>query len=95
MSSPDYDYFDRNAAYEMSKVFAIDITTAAGERGECGPAKCLVKRTYICIAPGLVAACSACEHMLLHLVNVREHMFLEVPGTTYLLLAAARSQEAG
>ena len=36
MSSPNYDYLDGNAAAgELSKVFAVDITTAAARCAEC------------------------------------------------------------
>ncbi len=42
MSSTNYDYLDGNAAAgELSKVFAVDITTAEGRCGECGTTKCL------------------------------------------------------
>ena len=37
MSSPNYDYVDGNAAAgELSKVFAVDITTAARRCAEYG-----------------------------------------------------------
>jgi hypothetical protein len=42
--------------------------------------------------PGLVARCPACEHVLLRLVNVREHMFLDARGLTYLRLDVSRFQ---
>ena len=51
MSSANYDYLDGNAAAgELSKVFAVDITTAAGRCAECGTTKCLADRTYTCMA---------------------------------------------
>ena len=95
MSSPNYDYLDGNAAAgELSKVFAIDITTAVGKCGECGTTKCLAEAHLYMHGPGLVARCSACEHVLLRLVNVDEHVFLDVRGMIYLRLDASRSQEA-
>ena len=96
MSFPNYDYLDGNAAAgELSKVFAVDITTAAGRCAECGTTKCLAEAHLYMHGPGLVARCPACEHVLLRLVNVREHMFLDVRGMTYLCLDASHSEEAG
>jgi hypothetical protein len=45
-------------------------------------------------APGLVARCPACEHVLFRLVNVRERMFLDVRGMSYLCLDASSSHES-
>jgi hypothetical protein len=33
-----------------------------------------------------VARCSVCEHVLLRVVNIRERMFIDVRGMTYLSL---------
>jgi len=41
-----------------------------------------------------VARCPACEHVLLRLVNVDEHVFLDVRGMIYLRLDVSRSQQA-
>ena len=95
MSSPNYDYLDGNAAAgELSKVFAVDITTAAGRCAECGTTKCLAEAHLYMHGPGLVARCSACEHRLLRLVNVDEHVFLDVRGIVHLRFDTSRSQEA-
>ena len=94
MSSPNLDYLDGNAAAgELSKVFAVDITTAAGKCVECGTTKCLAEAHLYMDGPGLVARCPACEHVLLRLVNVRERMFLDVRGVIYLRLDTSRPQE--
>jgi len=93
--SSNYDYLDGNAAAgELSRVFAVDITTAAGQCAGCGVTKCLAEAHLYMRGPGLVARCSACEHVLLRVVNVREHMFLDVRGMVYLRLDTSRSQEA-
>jgi NAD-dependent SIR2 family protein deacetylase len=94
MSSPNYDYLDGNAAAgELSKVFAIDVTTAQGRCVECGTTKRLAEAHLYMDGPGLVARCPACQHVLLRLVSVREHMFLDIRGMTYLRLDTSRSQE--
>jgi len=95
MSFSNYDYLDGNAAAgELSRVFAVDITTAAGRCAECGTTKCLAEAHLYVHGPGLVVRCPACEHVLLRLVNVDEHVFLDVRGMVYLRLDTSRSQEA-
>ena len=95
MSSHAYDYLDGNAAAgDLSKVFAIDITTAEGRCANCGATKPFADAHLYMNGPGVVARCSACEHVLLRLVNVRKHVFLDIRGMTYLCLNASRSHEA-
>jgi hypothetical protein len=95
MSSPNYDYLDGNAAAgELSKVFAVDITTAAARCAKCGATKCLAEARLYMHGPGLVARCTACEHVLLRLVNVREQMFLDVRGMACLRLETSRPPQA-
>ena len=68
MSSTNYDYLDGNAAAgELSEVFDVDITTAAGRCAKCGTTKSLAEARLYMRGPGLVARCSACEHVLLRL----------------------------
>jgi hypothetical protein len=94
MSSP-YDYLDGNAAAgELSRVFAVDVTTAEERCAECGTTKCLAEAHLYMDGPGLVARCPACEHVLLRLVSVRGHMFLDVRGMAYLRLEMSRLPEA-
>ena len=51
MSSPNYDYLDGNAAAgELSKVFAVDITTAAGGAPNAAQRNAWQKHTYTCMA---------------------------------------------
>jgi hypothetical protein len=45
--------------------------------------------------PGVVARCAVCEHVLLRLISVRKHVFLDVRGMTYLRLDTAQVQESG
>ena len=44
--------------------------------------------------PGLVARCAVCEYVLLRLVNVRQRVFLDVRGMTYLSLDTSQLQES-
>jgi hypothetical protein len=43
---------------------------------------------------GVVARCAVCEHVLLRLVIVRQHVFLDTRGMTYLRLDTLQSPEA-
>lgn len=93
MSSHTYDYLDGNAAAgELSRIFAIDVTTAEGRCANCGTTKRFAEAHLYMHGPGIVARCSACEHILLRLVNVHERVFLDARGMTYLRLNAAQSQ---
>lgn len=95
MSSHVYDYLDGNAAAgDLSRVFAIDVTTAEGRCANCGATKRFADAHLYMNCPGVVARCSVCEHVLLRLVNVHEHVFLDIRGMTYLCLNASQSQEA-
>ncbi|HKA18752.1 MAG TPA: DUF6510 family protein [Blastocatellia bacterium] len=85
MSSHTDDYLDGNAAAgELSKIFAVDITTGEGQCAHCGATGRFAEAHLYMQSPGIVARCSACEHVLLRLVNVREQVFLDVRGMTYL-----------
>ena len=95
MSSQNYDYLDGNAAAgELCNIFAMDVTAAKGQCAHCGAKRRFAEAHVYMRGPGLVARCSVCQHVLLRLVNVREHMFLDVRGMIYLRLDTSRSQEA-
>lgn len=82
-------YLDGNAAAgELSKVFAIDITAAQGQCGNCGATRRFAEARLYMDGPGLVARCCVCDHVLLRAVSARQHVFLDVRGLTYLRLNA-------
>jgi hypothetical protein len=85
MSSQTYNYLDGNAAAgELSKIFAIDVTAAEAQCAHCGATKRFAETHLYMHGPGVVARCVACQHVLLRLVNVRQRVFLDVRGMTYL-----------
>jgi hypothetical protein len=91
MSSNTYDYLDGNAgAGELSKIFAMDVTAAEGQCAHCGATKRFAEAHLYMLGPGVVARCAVCEQVLLRLVNVRQRVFLDVRGMTYLSLDAAQ-----
>lgn len=96
MNSHTYDYLDGNAAAgELSKIFAMDVTAAEGQCANCGAIKHFAEAHLYMQGPGVVARCAVCEHVLLRLVSVRKHVFLDVRGMTYLRLDTAQVQESG
>ena len=89
MSAP-MNYLDGNAAAgELSKIFAIDLTSAEGQCAHCGTKERFAEAHLYMQCPGVVARCCVCEHVLLRMVNVRQRVFLDMRGMTYVNLDAA------
>jgi hypothetical protein len=87
MNSHIDDYLDGNAAAgELSRIFAMDVTAAEGQCAHCGAIKRFAGAHLYMPGPGMVARCSVCEHVLLRLVNIRQRVFIDVRGMTYLSL---------
>jgi NAD-dependent SIR2 family protein deacetylase len=87
MSSRTYDYLDGNAgAGELSKIFALDVTAAEVQCAHCGAKRRFAEAHIYMRAPGVVARCTVCEHVLLRLANVGQRVFLDVRGMSYLRL---------
>jgi len=85
--SSDFDYVDGNAAAgELSNILAMDVTTAKAQCANCGATKRFAEAHVYMQSPGIVARCAICEHVLLRVVNVRQHVFLDARGLTFLSL---------
>jgi len=92
----DYDYLDGNAAAgELSNIFTMDVTAAAGQCAHCGATKRFAEAHLYMRCPGLVARCCVCQHVLLRLVNARQRVFLDLRGLTCLILDTSQLSEAG
>ena len=88
--SAQMNYLDGNAAAgELSRIFAIDVTSAEGQCAHCGAKKRFAEARLYVQCPGVVARCGVCEHVLLRMVNVRQRVFLDMRGMTYVNLEAA------
>ena len=95
MSSTTYDYLDGNAAAgELSRIFAMDVTAAEGQCAHCGAIKRFAEAHLYMHGPGVVARCAVCEKVLLRLANVRQRVFLDMRGMTYLKLDTSQSLES-
>jgi hypothetical protein len=96
MNSHTYDYLDGNAAAgELTEIFATDITAAVGQCAHCGATRRFAEAHLYMQAPGFVARCSVCQHVLLRLVNAGQRVFLDLRGLTYLILDTSRLVESG
>ena len=94
MSSHSFDYLDGNAAAgELSKIFAVDVTAAQGQCAHCGATKRFAEAHLYMQCPGLVARCAVCEQVLLRFVSIRQRVFLDLSGMTYLSLEISQSEE--
>jgi len=68
--SASMNYLDGNAAAgELSKVFAVDITSAEGQCANCGAKKRFAEAHLYMQCPGLIARCPLCGHVLLRLLE--------------------------
>jgi hypothetical protein len=93
MISATYDYLDGNAAAgELSKVFAMDVTAAEGQCAHCGAIKRFADTHVYMQSPGVVARCAVCQHVLLRLVSIRQRVFLDLRGMTYLTFDSAHDR---
>ena len=88
------NYLDGNAAAgELSRIFAVDITSAEGQCANCGARKRFAEAHLYVQCPGLVARCALCGHVLLRVVNVQQRVFLDLRGMTHLTFDTTQQQE--
>ena len=89
--SASMNYLDGNAAAgELSRIFAMDITSAEGQCANCGAKGRFAEAHLYAQCPGMVARCSLCGHVLLRFANVQQRLFLDLRGLTYLALNATQ-----
>ena len=88
--SSHMNYLDGNAAAgELSKIFGIDVTAAEGQCAHCGAKKHFAEAHVYMQGPGIVTRCVVCDHVLLRLASVRQRVFLDARGMTYLCFNTA------
>ena len=93
--SATMNYLDGNAAAgELSRIFAMDITTAEGQCGKCGAQRRFAEAHLYLQCPGLVARCPLCGHVLLRLANIQARVFLDLHGMTHLTFDTRQQSEA-
>jgi DNA-directed RNA polymerase subunit RPC12/RpoP len=94
MNAP-MNYLDGNAAAgELSRVFAVDITSAEGQCANCGAKRRFAEAHLYLQCPGLVARCPVCGHVLLRLANIQDRVFLDLRGMTRLTFDTTKQSNA-
>lgn len=84
------NYLDGNAAAgELSRIFAIDLTSTEAQCANCSARKPFAEAHLYVDCPGLVARCPLCGHVLLRMATVHQHTFLDLRGVTYLMFDTA------
>src|SRR5262245_49820550 len=90
----DYGYLDGNAAAgDLSAIFAMDVTIAEAQCAHCGAIKRFAEAHLYMQAPGVVARCAVCEHVLLRFVKARQRAFLDLSRLPCLILDTSQLQE--
>jgi hypothetical protein len=91
-----YEYLDGNAAAgELSNIFSMDVTAAKGQCAHCGATKRFAEAHVYMQAPGIVARCAVCEHVILRFVTTRQRVFLDLRGMTCLILDTSQLIDSG
>lgn len=75
------NHLDGNAlAGVLSEVFTTDLTAARARCGSCGRTSPVAEAMVYADAPGLVARCASCDHVLVVVVTVGERRVLSLAG---------------
>jgi hypothetical protein len=78
---------DGNAmAGDLREIFAVDVTAARYTCTGCGHADAVATLRLWGPAPGLVARCPGCEHVVVRVVRAPDRMVLDMRGTVRLEL---------
>ena len=78
-------YQDGNAlAGPLQEIFAVDLTAATGRCVGCGNTGPIAALRVYARAPGIVARCPECDHVVLRLVRGPDAAWLDLRGTVTL-----------
>jgi hypothetical protein len=92
--SASMNYLDGNAAAgELSRIFAVDITSAEGQCANCNAKRRFAEAHVYVQCPGLVAQCPLCVHVLLRVANARRRVLLDLSGMRFLSFDIDEQQE--
>ncbi|MCP9951783.1 DUF6510 family protein [Actinomadura madurae] len=76
---------DGNAlAGPLGEVFAVDVTAAVGRCANCGLTGPVAALRVYDRAPGMVARCPGCDHVVLRLVRTPDAAWLDLTGAVSL-----------
>ena len=83
---------DANAAAGvLAEIFGVEMTAAPTECGSCGNESAIGTLLAFIEGPGIVLRCSACENVVLRVVQTPQATFLDARGAVYLRLARGRT----
>jgi hypothetical protein len=78
-------FTDGNAvAGPLAEIFAVDVTAAESRCVNCGRTGPVAALRVYGRAPGFVARCPGCDHVVLRLVRARGRVWLDMRGTIAL-----------
>lgn len=88
--SMDERRLDGNAIGGMLReIFALEMTAAQGTCGSCGAVNEVGRVQVYVHAPGTVARCPSCEHVLMRIVRGKGRYWVDLSGMRCLELAEA------
>jgi hypothetical protein len=70
----------------LSEVFAVDITRGVGQCASCGDSNPMGRVDVYLDAPGSVARCPSCEHVMIRLTRSPDRLWLDMRGLVSLEL---------
>ena len=83
---------DANAtAGLLREIFGVDMTAEPTECAACGNEAEIGTLLAFVQGPGITLRCSACENVVIRLVQTTEATFLDARGAVYLRLARLKS----
>jgi hypothetical protein len=82
---------DANAtAGLLYEIFGVEMTAAPTECAHCGNEDEIGTLLAFTQGPGVILRCSACENIVLRIVQTPEEIILDARGAVYLRLARAK-----
>ncbi|KKK05700.1 DUF6510 family protein [Micromonospora sp. HK10] len=83
----DLSYLDGNMLDgPLREIFAVDLSSATGRCANCGTTGPVAGLRVYSHAPGLVGRCPACADVMLRLVRAPDRAWLDLRGSTYLMV---------
>jgi len=70
----------------LHEVFGIELTASPTKCAHCGAVGALGALLAFTHAPGIVLRCSACEQVVMRIVETADAIYLEARGAAYLRL---------
>jgi len=80
-----------SAAGILQEIFGVEMTAAPTECASCGNEAAVGTLLAFSHGPGIVLRCSACENVVLRIVQTPAATYLDARGAVYLQLARSGS----